>query len=228
MSMSTATDWLAADDDVDPDTLKVPESPEHRRIVDAIGIVAARELLPHTVVYRDMNWYPPDAGTAVAPDLMTLPSGLLSSDAKSYRQANGDMPFPGAVIEIPSRTDSFDGLRAKSARFNALGVDVYIISVDPVAGGALRRAPGSTDFVTWTGKPIAPLGGLCIEMTSGRVAVRTPQGLLISTDAELLGMMAQAEASAQAQAAEANERAAEAYERAAMLEAKLRALGVEP
>jgi hypothetical protein len=51
MVMSTAADWLDVEDDADPDTLKVPENPDHRRIVDAIGIVAARQLRPNTVVY---------------------------------------------------------------------------------------------------------------------------------------------------------------------------------
>ncbi len=39
MVMSTAADWLDVEDDADPDTLKVPENPDHRRIVDALGIV---------------------------------------------------------------------------------------------------------------------------------------------------------------------------------------------
>ncbi len=122
---------------------------------------------------------------------------------------------------MPSATDTFDGLRAKSARLNALGVDVYIISTDAIVGGAMRVAPGSTALVNWTGKPIAALGGLSIEMAEGRVAVRTPEGLLISTDAELLDMLAAGREAAEAQAEV--ERA-----RAIQLEARLRALGVEP
>ena len=66
---------LDVEDDADPYTLKVPENPDHRRIVDAIGIVGARQLRPNTVVYRDMNWYPSEGGHAMAPDLMTLPAG---------------------------------------------------------------------------------------------------------------------------------------------------------
>ena len=122
---------------------------------------------------------------------------------------------------MPSATDTFDGLRAKSARLNALGVDVYIISTDAIVGGTMRVAPGSTALVNWTGKPIAALGGLSIEMAEGRVAVRTPEGLLISTDAELLDMLAAGREAAEAQAEV--ERA-----RAIQLEARLRALGAEP
>ncbi len=90
------------EDDADPDTLKMPENPDHRRIVDAIGIAAARQLRPNTIVYRDMNWYPSDGGHAMAPDLMTLPAGVLERGAKSYRQRLVHMPCPGVVVEVAS------------------------------------------------------------------------------------------------------------------------------
>jgi Putative restriction endonuclease len=228
MAMSTTAGWLDADDDLDPDTLKVPENPEHRRIVDAIGIVASRCLLPHTIVYRDMNWYPPDNGTAVAPDIMTLPVGALPLAAKSYRQSSSELPVPIVMVEVASPTDSFDGMRAKSVRCGALGVDVYIVSTDPLVGGAMRLSPGSTEFVNWTGKPINPLGGLSVEMTEGHVAVRTPEGMLISTDTDLLNMLAESRAAAETMAATAQAEAAEAKSRALELEGKLRALGIDP
>ncbi len=132
------------------------------------------------------------------------------------------------MVEVVSATDSFDGIRAKSVRCGALGVDVYIISTDPLVGGAMRLAPGSTEFVNWTGKQIDPLGGLSVEMTEGHVAVRTPEGMLISTDTELLIMLAEGRATAEAQAAVAQAEAAEARLRAHELEGKLRALGIEP
>jgi hypothetical protein len=190
--MSTTADWLDVDDEVDPDTLTVPENPEHRRIVDAIGVVAARHLQPDVIVYRDMNWYPRDSGNAIAPDLMTLPAGVLPKDAKSYRQSTEALPMPGVVVEVPSASDSYDGMRAKAARYNALGVDLYVISTDPVVGGATQYRAGSSEVTVWTGRPIASLGGLSIEMSEGRVAVRTPEGTLIATDVDLCSHMAQA------------------------------------
>ena len=205
--MSTAADWRDIDEHIDPDTLKVPENPEHRRVVDAIGIVASRELRPHTVVYRDMNWYPPDGGNAVAPDLMTLPVGALASGAKSYKQLPG-MPFPGVVIEVPSDTDTFNGMRAKAARYRSLGVDLYVISADSGVGAALRFSASSADPVTWTGLPIESLGGLTVEVVDTEVMIRTSDGVLISADVDLV-------------------RGFES-DRILELEAKLRALGVEP
>jgi Putative restriction endonuclease len=218
MLMSTAADWLDVEDDADPDTLKVPENPDHRRIVDAIGIVAARQLRPNTVVYRDMNWYPSDGGHAMAPDLMTLPAGVLERGAKSYQQRLAHLPGPGVVIEVPSNTDTFDGLRAKAARCNALGVDVYVISTDPTVGAALRFAPGDGEFIIWTGKPIVPLGGLSIEVVGSDVMVRTAAGLLISADIDLITLVE----------TERDEALRSALIRAAELEAQLRALGAEP
>jgi hypothetical protein len=98
---------------------------------------------------------------------------------------------------------------------------VYIVSTEPVLGAARRLAPGTTEFVSWTGRPIEPLGGLTIELVDGEVAVRTPDGRIASDDSALYGLVL-------AEAAEAKAEVAEARVRAAVLEAKLRALGVDP
>jgi Putative restriction endonuclease len=214
MPMSTIADRLEADDAIDPDTLKMPENPKHRRIIDAIAVAAETQLDVGVVVYRDMNWYPPDGGNAVAPDVMVLPAGVLQPDDNSYSQRTAAVPFPLVVVEVPSATDTFDGLRAKAARYSALGVDVYVVSTEPSLGAALRLAPGTAEFVPWTGQPIAPLGGLTISVVDGSVVVRTADGRTFSSAAELVEL--------------ADERASQAEARAAELEAKLRALGVEP
>lgn len=210
MLMSPAARWLVEDENFDPDTLKMPENPKHRDMVDMIAVVARHYVGTDTVVYRDMNWYPSDGGHAMAPDLMTLPAGVLDPEAASYRQDRADLPLPGVVIEVPSPSDSFDGLRAKSARYRSLGVDVYVVSVDSLLDVALRLPPGSSDFVPWTGQPIVPLGGLRIEVVDGDVVVRAPDGRMVAPEADVLGMVMAAE------------------QRAAELEAKLRSLGVEP
>jgi hypothetical protein len=221
MLMSTIAERLDADDAIDPDTLKVPENPKHRRIIDAIAVAADTQLGRDVVVYRDMNWYPPDGGNAVAPDVMVLPAGALQPDDNSYSQRSDTLPFPLAVVEVPSATDSFDGLRAKAARYSALGVDVYVVSTEPSLGAALRLVPGTAEFVPWTGKPIAPLGGLTISVVEGAVVVRTPDGRTFSSAADLVGL-------ADERAARSDERAAQAEARAAELEEKLRSLGFEP
>ena len=100
-------------------------------------------LVADAVVYCDMNWYPPDGGHAMAPDLMTLAAGVLDPEANSYRQDTASLSFPGVVVEVPSPSDSFDGLRAKSARYSSLGVDVYVVSLGSALDAALRLAPRS-------------------------------------------------------------------------------------
>jgi hypothetical protein len=228
MLMPTTVDCLDVDDNIDPDTLKMPENPRHRRIIDAIGMVANHYVGAGTVVYRDMNWYPPDDGNAVAPDLMTLPAGALDPGSSSYRQSEPDLPSPGVVVEVPSPTDTFDGLSAKAARYISLGVDVYLVSTAPALGAARRLVPGTTEFVAWTGKPIEPLGGLTIEIVEGEVMVRTPDGHVFSEDSELYGRLLLAESAARSEASQAKAEASEANARAAGFEARLRALGVEP
>ena len=61
----------------------MPESPHHRRVVDAIGLAATSLLGADFDVFRDMNWYPPD-GAVPGPDVMVLPGGAFKAapDAK--------------------------------------------------------------------------------------------------------------------------------------------------
>ena len=57
--MSVALDSAEPSDfgwgESDPDTLKMPENPAHRRIIETISLVAARHLPADVVCYRDMN-----------------------------------------------------------------------------------------------------------------------------------------------------------------------------
>jgi hypothetical protein len=89
---------------VDPDDLKLPESPEHRNVTDLIAAVA-EQLLPDLSVYRDMTWYPLDGKNAIAPDVMTLPAGTVQRGMKSYRQLSSGV-LPGVAVEIASASDS--------------------------------------------------------------------------------------------------------------------------
>lgn len=217
--MATATEWQDDDEFVaDPDELKMPESPEHRRVIDAIGVVASLLLEPALVVYRDMNWYPPDGGNAVAPDLM-----VLAADAtvvRSYKEpSNG--PSPTVVVEVPSRSDGVSDFFKKSARYRTLGVDFFAVLTDPGTCSVLRFTPGTADVEDWTGRPIAELGGLTIDVAGDRIVVVTPDGHVIEHDADI-GRVAQE------QAAAAQEQAAAALSRVAELEAVLRAAGIEP
>ncbi len=220
MAMATAAQWVDDDDRCfDPDDLKMPESPEHRRVIDAIGIVASRLLGPDVVVYRDMNWYPTDGGNAVAPDLMVLPaSGFVE---RSYKQP-ADGPVPSVVVEVPSASDGFTDFLQKAARYQRLGVCCYTVITGSGVCAVLRHMPGEgTANTVWTGEPIAELGGLRIDVSDDRIVVVTPTGDVHVHDSDLV------EATEQ-RMTEADRRTTEAERRVAELEARLRAAGIEP
>ena len=159
--------------------------------------------MPGIVVYRDMNWYPTDGGTAIAPDVMTLPRGLVTADAKSYRQAVGGL-LPGVAVEVASASDSFPAFHAKTNRYRALGVPVYIVIVDPGAVDVLRAGEAHE---RWVGRVIPELGNLSLDIDEGRIVARFPQGEVVWSAGTLL---------------------TKTIERVAALERQLRALGIDP
>jgi hypothetical protein len=213
MAMAAAAQWVDDDDRCfDPDDLKMPESPEHRRVIDAMGIVASRLLGPNVVVYRDMNWYPLDGGNAVAPDLMVLPTDAFVE--RSYKQP-ADGPVPSVVVEVPSGSDGFMDFLQKAARYQRLGVCCYSVITGSGVCSVLRSMPGEGTMSTvWTGQPIPELGGLRIDAVSDRIVVITPSGDVLVHDSDLV------EATEQ--------RTNQAEQRVAELEARLRAAGIEP
>jgi Putative restriction endonuclease len=211
---------------IDPDELKMPESPEHRRVADLIG-AAAEILMPDRAVYRDMNWYPPDSGNAVAPDVMVLPAGSLPERAKSYRQSQGG-PTPSVVVEIASDSDSYAGFLSKTARYQRLGVPTYSVTIEQGAAGVIRFAESPSDFHGWIGVAIPELGDIAIVVVDGAIAVRLPDGRIARSAADMVSQ-AMREVSASAdRAVSAERRASDAETRAATLAAKLRALGIDP
>lgn len=206
MAMASTAQWVDDDDRCyDPDDVKMPESPEHRRVIDAIGIVASRLLGPDLVVYRDMNWYPTDGGNAVAPDLMVLPASAFVE--RSYKQP-ADGPVPSVVVEVPSGSDGYTDFLAKAARYQRLGVCCYTVITESGVCSVRRSVPGEGGSSTmWTGEPIVELGGLRVDVSDDQIVVITPTGDVLVHDSDLVEV---------------------AEKRAAELEARLRAAGIEP
>ena len=213
---------------IDPDDLKMPESPQHRRASDLIGLVAANLLGPDHEVFRDMNWYPADGGPAMAPDVMVLPAGAwvpppnLRDDEplKSYRQDLTDGPAPSVVVEVPSASDGFVSLLAKAERCQRLGAAFYLVNVFGPQS-VLRFGPDRLDSTTWLDQPVPELGGLRIDVDGDDLVVILPDGTRARSDDDLLAQI-------QHRADTAEARADTAEERAAALARQLRALGVEP
>jgi len=199
---------------VDPDELKVPESPQHRQISELIAIFGGRLLGPDHRVYRDMNWYPLDEGTAIAPDVMVLPAGVLPVGAKSYQQAKVGGPAPTVVFEVPSATDGYGTLHLKLARYRSLNTVAYVVAADYGPPYVSRRDPDGTALDDWDGRPIPELADLVLSQRDNEIRAETPDGLSATNVEDLLADL------------EAN--TAASAQRAEMLAEKLRALGVEP
>lgn len=217
---------------VDPDELKVPQSPLHRRSADLVVAVADALVGPEWAVYGDMNWYPPDGGPPMAPDAMVLPAGALPAGAKSYRQDRLDGPPPRVIVEIPSLSDTYGGMWSKVARAKRLGVVLYVVDVESDEFQVMRHSPGSDVPASWLDQPVEELGGIVFGRTGrGDMNVVLPDGLVLaSTGESVAGLLrlarniASAEASAaaaHAEAAAAHAEAARAHARIAELEARL-------
>lgn len=206
---------------VDPDVVKVPESPEHRRIVDLIAQQATLALGHGVVCYCDMNWYPTDGGPAVAPDVQVLPAGLLPEGARSYRQGDLGGPPPLVVVEVPSESDGYSPFREKLRRYQRLGVTVYVIDHELTEPAALRLAPEDAEPGPWLDRPCPELGGIRFAVNDGCLGVRRPDGTMVTSAEDFTRRRDQ-------DAATAEHRAAEAERRMARLEERLRQLGGDP
>lgn len=223
MFMPTPVFQNVEDTWLDPDEIKVPESPDHSTAVDVI-VYATRALLgtDHDV-YRDMNWYPTDGGNAVAPDVMTLPKGTLKQTAtvpkpKSYKQTDPAFPLPGVAVEVASETDSWASMHDKLSRYRSLNVMAYVVTLAPTSR-IERFSPDSRVSEDWEAKPIPELGGQRLSFDGeGELVVTLPDGSCGRSNDELAASVASAQVA----------RADHAEERIAQLEAQLRALGAEP
>lgn len=219
MPVVSPNNWPVEDPLFDPDLVKMPESPDHRRAVDLIGLATTQLLDPSQhEVFRDLNWYPPDGGTHIAPDVMVVPAGVVVEPPgsgrdrpKSYRQDLLDGPPASVVVEIPSATDGFMSLRAKAKRYQALGAVVYVVGVDSPNPVILRLGPDDEEFVVWIDRPIDELGGFSLHFDGGELVLTSPDGLQATSDHGLT----------EAQVARAEQRAD-------ALARRLRDLGVDP
>lgn len=219
----------------DPDDLKMPESPRLRRASDLIGLATSLLLGESHDVFRDMNWYPADGGTAMAPDVLVLPAGAwvappgtpADEPLKSYRQDRTEGPPPVVVVEVPSASDGFVAMLAKAGRCQQLGAVFHIVSVHEPRS-VLRFGPDDQpvpaerfEARSWVDRPIPELGGLRIGFEGDDLVVELPDGTRATSDEALV-------VEARQRAALAEDRAADAERRADSLARQLRDLGVEP
>jgi len=232
--VSMSTTGLEGGPVLDPDDLKMPENPRHRRAIELIAVAAETLLGAEHEVFRDMNWYPTDGRPAVAPDIMVLPADTLSAGAKSYRPASPDDPTPTLVVEVVSDTDTYSSLGAKVRRYRRLGAPCLVIDVAPDSFDIVLHRPGEIGSSSAVDTPIPELGNLVIGFEDTDLVIET--GLVAETGArtrvssiqQLIALDNTRADEANARADEATARATEASARADALAAQLRSLGIEP
>ncbi len=199
---------------VDPDELKMPESPMHRSLAEMVAAATDHQLGSAVVCYRDMNWYPLDGLGPLAPDVFVLPPATLAVEDRSYRQ-QPDGPTPTAVVEVPSHHDRLNEFRAKLRRYRQLGVAVYVLYADIGEASVERWDPADDLPRQWLGQPVAEFGNFVLDCDkAGRLVARTSDGLEFASAEELRTRLVA--------------RAEEAVGRVAELEARLRSLGIDP
>lgn len=137
MSMPTAD--LYGESFVDPDELKMPESPEHRNAAALIEQRARNLLSDDHEVYGDMNWYPLDGGQPMAPDVMVLPhtpDGLVLSGNSDWilkLQASADAAVGAAKAEAARAAEASERAAEATERAEALAEKLRAPGVDPEA-----------------------------------------------------------------------------------------------
>ncbi len=184
-------------------------------------------LRPDDFVGGDLLWYPvqgrPDI--RVAPDALVAPGRPKGKRGSYIQHREGGVP-PKVVFEVLSPSNSVAEMTRKAIFYNQYGVDEFIV-IDPDAQDGfafVRDEDGQFQDVPSLDGWTSPFLGIRFAREDGRLVVYRPDGKPFKSFAE-----AEAEAAeAQREAAEAQREAAEAAARAARLEAKLKALGVDP
>lgn len=144
----------------------------------------------------------------------------MPEEVKSYQQKKLSGPDPLVVVEIPSTSDTFDGLLDKLSRYSDLGVVAYVVRSRAASMSILKHGLDG-QLMLWGNTPIPELGGLVLDTIGSDVVALGPDGHAYRSDHEFLARL---RGLAQTEAARADTEAA----RAAALVEQLRALGVEP
>ena len=209
-----------------PDEVIVPEGRIHRRLSELIAAAAQRGLGAQWEVDSNLNWYPGDHGTAMAPDVMVLPTGVETIEdpiagVSSYRQDKNGGPAPYCVVEIPSPGDGFLAVIAKARRYQRLGTVSYQVLPYPGVPQVERLAPGDVIAQPWMETPCPELGGISFVMHGESLAVRTHDGFVARYGERLTEVIEAARVEAEAARVQAETRADALAE-------QLRAAGITP
>jgi Uma2 family endonuclease len=174
---------------------------------------------PSVFVAGDLLWYPVEGKPAIrqAPDVMVA-FGRPKGYRGSYRQWEEDGIAPQVVFEVLSPGNRQGEMTRKGAFYEAYGVEEYYL-YDPDRNeleGLLRQGKALEPIPNMDGWK-SPLLNVRFDMSGDELRIIAPDGRPFATYVELKQAMD-----------EERERADQALARANMLEAKLRAAGIEP
>ncbi len=181
---------------------------------------------PDVFVAGDLLWYPVEGSNTIrrAPDTMVA-FGRPKGHRGSYLQWIEENIPPQVVFEILSPGNTLKEMAQKLRFYDRYGVEEYYL-YDPDKNdltGWLRSESGLEvidDIVGW----VSPRLGVRFELTEDELQIYRPDGQRFTTYVELARRTEQAEATLkQTEALLEQER-----QRSQALEARLRALGVDP
>ncbi len=191
------------------------------KIKENLEILFANE--PNVFVAGDLLWYPVagDNTTRRAPDTMVA-FGRAKGYRGSYQQWLEDNIAPQVVFEILSTGNRLAEMTAKFEFYDRHGVEeYYVYDPDKVDFTGWWRQEGRLLGISKIKGWISPRLGVRFELGE-ELEIYTPAGELFLSPLEI----AQKAEAARLEATRQQERAEAAEQKAAMMEAKLRDLGI--
>lgn len=181
---------------------------------------------PDVFVAGDLLWYPVEGKPAIrqAPNVMVA-FGRPKGYRGSYRQWEEDGIPPQVVFEVLSPGNRQGEMTRKGAFYEAYGVEEYYL-YDPdrhELEGLLRQGKALEPISNMNGW-ISPRLNIRFDMTGDELRIMAPDGRPFSTYVELKQAMDQERERADLERLRADKEC----QRAQLLEAKLRAAGLEP
>lgn len=174
---------------------------------------------PNIFVAGDLLWYPVEGKPRIcqAPDTMVV-FGRPKGDRGSYLQWREDNIAPQVVFEVLSPGNTISEMVRKLRFYESYGVEEYYL-YDPDHGdlsGWLRNGDKLIELETlpgWT----SPRLGVRFELHEGELQIYRPDGRRFASYLEL-----------EQQREQAWQQAQQERQRAERLEARLRAMGIDP
>ena len=221
--MTAATNLSVDQDIIYPDSDGQPMSDNTKQFEWIVTIKGGLDALfkndPNVFVAGDLLWYPVEGDNKlrVAPDTMVA-FGRPKGYRGSYQQWKEDNIAPQVVFEILSPGNTLREMAKKLEFYDRFGVEEYYL-YDPDKNdlSIWTKQEGRLTVVEQISNWVSPRLGVRFELTLQTMQIYRPDGRPFATYVEL-----------EQQREVAEQRAQVAEQRANELEAKLRALGIDP